>query len=141
MFDRWNTARCRRLSSALLLGIAIASMGATASATVVLQPDAAEASSKGTAADAIGSASDGATQQSRWSWLIIAVLIGILLPALHGGREQGRAVQCLSNQRQIGMAQQFYADEFDEYIPSRLELRDGPELREWLSQLTGQANE
>ncbi len=47
---------------------------------------------------------------------IIAVLIGILLPALRGGREQGRAVQCLSNQRQIGMAQQFYADEFDEYI-------------------------
>ncbi len=47
---------------------------------------------------------------------IIAVLIGLLLPALHGGREQARAIQCLSNQRQIGMAQQFYADEFDEYI-------------------------
>lgn len=47
---------------------------------------------------------------------IIAVLIGILLPALAGGREQGRMVQCLSNQRQIGFAQQAYADDFDEYI-------------------------
>ncbi len=47
---------------------------------------------------------------------IISVLISFLLPALRGGREQARAVQCLSNQRQIGMAQQFYADEFDEYI-------------------------
>jgi len=47
---------------------------------------------------------------------IIAVLIGILLPALGSGRERARMVLCQSNQRQIGMAQQFYADEFDEYI-------------------------
>ncbi len=47
---------------------------------------------------------------------IIAVLIGILLPALAGGREQGRMVQCMSNERQIGFAQQAYADDFDEYI-------------------------
>ncbi len=77
MLDRWNTARIRRLFSALILGFTIASMGATASATVVPQPGAPEASSKGTAAAAIGSAGDAATQQSRWSWLIVAVLIGL----------------------------------------------------------------
>jgi len=48
---------------------------------------------------------------------IIAVLLGILLPALAGGREAARKVGCLSNQRQIGMALMFYADAFDEWIP------------------------
>lgn len=48
---------------------------------------------------------------------IIAVLISILLPALAGGREGARKVNCLSNQRQIGMALSFYADEFDGWIP------------------------
>jgi len=42
MFDRWFTARFRRIFSALILGFTIASMGATASATVVLQPGAPE---------------------------------------------------------------------------------------------------
>lgn len=47
---------------------------------------------------------------------IIAVLIGILLPALSGGRESARMVQCMSNLRQIGMAANYYADEFQEYL-------------------------
>ncbi len=47
---------------------------------------------------------------------IIAVLIGILLPAIAGGKAQGKMVQCMSNERQLGFAQQAYADEFDEFI-------------------------
>ncbi len=47
---------------------------------------------------------------------IIAVLIGLLLPALASGKAHAKMVQCMSNQRQIGYAQQSYADEFDEYI-------------------------
>lgn len=48
---------------------------------------------------------------------IIALLIGILLPALGRAREAGRSVQCLSNQRQIGVALGLYAESYKEYIP------------------------
>ncbi len=48
---------------------------------------------------------------------IIAVLIAMLLPALAGGREGARKLNCLSNQRQIGMALMFYADDFERWIP------------------------
>ena len=42
---------------------------------------------------------------------VIAVLISLVLPALAGARESGRAVICLSNLRQAGIACRGYADE------------------------------
>lgn len=47
---------------------------------------------------------------------IIALLIGILLPALGSAREAGRSVACLSNLRQISVAGYMYMDDFDEYV-------------------------
>ncbi|WP_432797158.1 DUF1559 domain-containing protein [Poriferisphaera sp. WC338] len=44
---------------------------------------------------------------------IIALLIGILLPALTAARDVARQMACLSNQRQIGIALYTYATESD----------------------------
>jgi prepilin-type N-terminal cleavage/methylation domain-containing protein/prepilin-type processing-associated H-X9-DG protein len=49
---------------------------------------------------------------------IIALLIAILLPVLSSARDAGRSVQCLSNERQVGIAFNTYAEEFADYIPA-----------------------
>ena len=46
---------------------------------------------------------------------IIAVLVGILLPALNKARNAAKVTQCLSNLRQAGMALQMYANENKDY--------------------------
>ena len=43
---------------------------------------------------------------------IIALLIALLLPALSGGREAARAVQCGNNQRPLGVAVVTYQNEY-----------------------------
>ena len=48
---------------------------------------------------------------------IIAILIGILLPALARARESARRAQCLSNLRQAGMAMRFYAHDHRDQVP------------------------
>jgi len=46
---------------------------------------------------------------------IIAVLVGILMPALQKARNAAQVAQCLSNLRQAGMALQMYANENKDY--------------------------
>jgi prepilin-type N-terminal cleavage/methylation domain-containing protein/prepilin-type processing-associated H-X9-DG protein len=50
---------------------------------------------------------------------IIALLIGILLPALNKARESARQVKCLSNMRQITLAIVSFANENQGWMPGR----------------------
>src|SRR5271165_814252 len=49
---------------------------------------------------------------------IIAVLVGILLPALNRARQQANQLKCLSNCRQMGMATLMFAQDHKGYIPT-----------------------
>lgn len=48
---------------------------------------------------------------------IIAVLAGMLLPALARAKSQASSVHCLSQMRQIGLATLLYADDHDGWLP------------------------
>jgi len=62
---------------------------------------------------------------------IIALLIGILLPALSAARTSARAVKCKSNLRQIGIAMAAYeTDEKGLIVPGRSDADPGPGFRE-----------
>ena len=49
---------------------------------------------------------------------IIAVLIAMLLPVLSRAQEAARAAKCMSNLRQIGVANVLYANTYDDYVPA-----------------------
>ncbi len=48
---------------------------------------------------------------------IIALLLAILMPALQKAKRQAEATICSSNLRQIGLATNLYAQEWDNFIP------------------------
>ncbi len=50
---------------------------------------------------------------------IIGMLAGMLLPALGRAKEAARRTQCLSNERQLGLALVIYTDDNKGYLPPR----------------------
>ena len=49
---------------------------------------------------------------------IIAILAGMLLPALNKARESARSIACVSNMKQIGLAFKMYNSDYDGYYPT-----------------------
>jgi len=59
---------------------------------------------------------------------IIAILAGLLFPVFARARDSARTATCKSNLRQIGLALQSYADDYDSALPGRFE---GVEAQSW----------
>ncbi|MGF1632920.1 MAG: type II secretion system protein [Phycisphaerae bacterium] len=61
---------------------------------------------------------------------IIAILVSLLLPVLSKAREAANAAACLSNMRQVGIAQLAYATDNDGYLRPGF-ASSGYRLQEW----------
>ncbi len=59
---------------------------------------------------------------------VIAILAGMILPALSRAKEQGRAAVCMNNMRQLGLGSANYSMDFAGHMPS---------FRNWLYQKVG----
>ncbi len=56
---------------------------------------------------------------------IIAILAGILLPALNAAREKARTISCMSNMKQHGTAMNFYLSDNNEVFPTSYYYMNG----------------
>lgn len=54
---------------------------------------------------------------------VIAILAGLLLPALARARQLGQRIACVSNLKQLGLAFQVYRDSNNERFPDRRDLK------------------
>ena len=48
---------------------------------------------------------------------VVALLMGLLVPALHAARQQGHRTVCLNNLRQLSLAAATYATAYDDFYP------------------------
>lgn len=73
---------------------------------------------------------------------LIVVMTGLLLPAVGRGRTRVRALVCLHNLRQWGLATHLYAAEHDDYLPPDGAPNPGPASTNlgWYIQLPAQMN-
>lgn len=62
---------------------------------------------------------------------IIAILAAMLLPALSKAREKARAITCVSNLKQLGLANTMYANDSEDYLPPVYTAMDGVTHAPW----------
>ncbi len=63
---------------------------------------------------------------------IIAILAGMLLPALNSAREKGRTASCQNQLKQIGLGFSQYQGDYDSFYPVSRPI-DTPNVRYWVS--------
>jgi prepilin-type N-terminal cleavage/methylation domain-containing protein/prepilin-type processing-associated H-X9-DG protein len=63
---------------------------------------------------------------------IIAVLAGMLLPALASAKSKARQTSCMGNLRQVGLGLIMYADDHDGWLPETTHTAGGQTNRAWI---------
>ena len=69
---------------------------------------------------------------------IIAILAGMLLPALNKARERARGITCVSNLKQVGISFTMYADDNDGWTVKALMPTPEWQTRTWAIHLMGE---
>lgn len=64
---------------------------------------------------------------------IIAILAGMLLPALNAAREKARSIKCVANMKQIGLGFSLYLSDWDGYFLPYLKGTEAPRWTEKLA--------
>ena len=59
---------------------------------------------------------------------IIAILAALLLPVLEQGKSKAKRIQCVANQKQIGLASHLFANDHGGRFPTRVSTNDGGSL-------------
>lgn len=82
---------------------------------------------------------------------VIAILAGLLLPALNRARNRARAIGCTGNMKQIALATVLYANDYNDYFPPLYYTTDfkiafekylnvrRDDIKEWKNQLPSKA--
>src|SRR5438105_15312315 len=62
---------------------------------------------------------------------IVAILAAILFPVFAQAREKARQAGCLSNLKQLGLAQSMYTQDYDETLPKAIHQMPDGSLFPW----------
>ena len=66
---------------------------------------------------------------------IIAMLLGLLLPAVHSARAAARRLQCASNIRQVALGVILFAEAHRGRFPSRTHTEEDDRYRHWIQEV------